>query len=311
MKKAIGIDLGKTELRAALVDETGRVQAHKKIKTDRANGPEGVTAQLGWLAKEVRASQDVAGVGVCAPGPLNSETGTVLDPPTLPGWKNVELRALLEAQLGMPVMVNNDANAAAYGEWRFGRGRGCRHMVFVMVSTSIGGGVVNDGRLLLGRGGFAAEIGHMCIATDGPTCNCGHCGCWESLASGTALAKFAEEAVREVQSSLMIQLANGGPICAHHVGVAAEQDDPLALALVHEEARYLGIGLVNLLHLYAPEIVVMGGGVSTCLPLMRQVIDEIVGKHAMPCYRSTPVERAELTEPGVLGAAALVLDAAV
>lgn len=210
----------------------------------------------------------------------------------------------------MPVTLNNDANAAAYGEWRFGGGRGYRHVVYITASTGIGGGVVMDGRLLLGQGGFATEFGHMSIALNGPTCLCGHCGCWESLASGTALAKFAEEAVRECQSSLMIELAGAGPIHAHHVGAAALQGDPLALALLQDEARYLTSGLINVLHLFAPEIVLIGGGVAASLPLMKRTILEGIQKGAMPSYRRIPIERAELEEPGVVGAAALAMDAA-
>ncbi|HWF46440.1 MAG TPA: ROK family protein [Bryobacteraceae bacterium] len=310
MKQAIGIDLGGTELRAALVDESGALLAYEKVKTDRIGGPESVVAQMEKLVANVRGQREISGVGVAAPGPLNSETGVVLDPPTLPGWKNFELRRILAGRLQMPVSLNNDANAAAYGEWRFGGGRGCRHVVYITLSTGIGGGVVADGRLLLGQGGFAAELGHMSIAIDGPVCLCGHLGCWESLASGTALAKFAEEAVRECQSSLMIDLAGGCPIQAHHVGAAAAQGDPLALALLQDEARYLAMGLINVLHLFAPEIVLIGGGVAASLSMMKPAILEGIHKGAMPSYRQIPIEHAELEEPGVVGAAALAMDAA-
>lgn len=310
MKQAIGIDLGGTELRAAVVDETGALLAYEKVKTDKFGGPESVLAQMQKLVADAKGQHQVSGLGVAAPGPLNSETGVMLDPPTLPGWKNVELRRMLAERLQMPVSLINDANAAAYGEWRFGGGRGCRHVVYITVSTGIGGGVIADGHLLLGQGGFAAELGHMSIAIDGPVCLCGHLGCWESLASGTALARFAEEAVRECQSSLMIDLAHGGPIQAHHVGAAAAEGDPLALSLLQDEARYLVAGLINILHLFAPEIVLIGGGVAASLPVMKPAILEGIQKGAMPSYRRIPIERAELEHPGVVGAAALAMDAA-
>jgi glucokinase len=310
MRQAIGIDLGGTELRAALVDEAGAVLAYEKVKTDRLGGPQAVVEQIHKLVTAVKGRHPVSGVGVAAPGPLNSETGVMLSPPTLPGWKNIELQRLLADRLQMPISLNNDANAAAYGEWRFGGGRGCRHLVYITVSTGIGGGVVTDGRLLLGQGGYAAEVGHMSISMDGPPCLCGHLGCWESFASGTALAKFAEEAVRECQSSLMIELAGGGPICAHHVGAAASRGDPLALSLLEDEARYLTAGLINILHLFAPEIVLIGGGVAASLPFMKPTIVEGIQRDAMPSYRLIPIERAELEEPGVIGAAALRMDAA-
>lgn len=309
MKQAIGIDLGATELRVALVDESGAMLAYEKVKTDRLGGPEAIVEQIQQLVARVQGQHEVSSIGVCAPGPLNTETGVVLTPPTLPGWKNIELRRILTERLQLPVSLNNDANAAAYGEWRFGGGRGCRHLVYITVSTGIGGGVVTDGRLLTGQSGFAAEMGHMCVAMDGPTCLCGHCGCWESLASGTALAKFAEEAVRECQSSLMIELAAGGPIQAFHVGAAAAQGDPLALALLQDEARYLTVGLINILHLFAPEVVLIGGGVAASLPIMKASILEGIEKGAMSSYRRTPIERAELEEPGAVGAAALAMDA--
>jgi glucokinase len=309
MRKAIGIDLGGTELRAGLVDESGSILAHEKVKTDRLGGPQAVIEQMEKLVTAMKGQYSVSGVGVAAPGPLNSETGVVLDPPTLPGWKNVELRRLLADRLQMPILLQNDANAAAYGEWRFGAGRGYRHLVYITVSTGIGAGIVTDGRLLLGQGGFAAELGHMSISIDGPTCLCGHLGCWECFASGTALARFAEEAVRECQSSLMIELAGGGAIQAHHVGAAAKKGDPLALSLLEDEARYLTMGLINVLHLFAPEIVLMGGGVAKNLAVMKPTILAGIQRGAMPSYRRIPIEHAELEEPGVIGAAALSMDA--
>jgi glucokinase len=161
---ALAVDLGGTDLRAAVIDEAGEVLSLATTATDSRGGPDAVVAQIVGLAGRVLADADhppVVGVGVCAPGPLDPVAGIVLAAPTLHGWGEVPLAALLHMRLGHPVMLENDANAAALGEFRFGAGRGTRNMVFVTVSTGIGGGVIADGRLLHGRRGMAAEIGHM------------------------------------------------------------------------------------------------------------------------------------------------------
>ena len=150
-----------------------------------------------------RHKQRIAGVGVSAPGPLDSETGTIIAIPTLPGWEEFPLATTLAREFGLPVVVENDGIAAANGEWRFGSARELRHFVYVTVSTGIGGGVVVDGRLLHGRRGLAGHVGHMVIAPDGPLCSCGARGCFEALASGSALARAGREAVAAEPASIL------------------------------------------------------------------------------------------------------------
>lgn len=309
---AIGVDLGGSRLRAALVNGTGDILAHAEQATAAQDEPSVVIDHMLSLIATVRAALpgtgDLAGVGIGSPGPLDTDAGVVIGPPTLPLWHDVPLRALLTERLGVQVDLDNDGNTAAIGEWLFGAGRGHRHVVYVTVSTGIGGGVISDGRVLRGRRGLANHVGHMSLALDGPRCICGNLGCWEALASGTALGGFARDAVANRPDHPIARIAGSEPIDARHIGVAARQGDPLALTLLAREAHYLGIGCVNLLHLFSPECIILGGGVSECFDLMEAEITRVVTERAMPAFRAVPVRRAELrTSAGVIGAAALVL----
>ena len=308
---ALAVDLGGTELRTAAVDDAGRALAFAALATRAQDGPEAIVAQIVASVDRVRAEVPgchILGLGVGAPGPLDPAAGIAIAPPTLAGWHDVPLAALLRQRLGLEVRIENDANAAALGEWRFGAGRGTQSMVFVTVSTGIGGGVIADRLLLHGRRGLAAEIGHMTIA-DGSEepCFCGVRGCWESLASGTALGQRAARLAATGQASALLRLAGAGPVTGRHVTAAARQGDPHALDLLATEAHWLGVGIVNLLHLYSPERVVLGGGVGSCLDLMQAGIDRTIQARAMSPYRDVPVVAAQLgANAGLIGAASLV-----
>ena len=308
---ALAVDLGGTQLRTAIVDRSGAIRAHAVTATKAQDGPTAVIAQIVAAIRALRATAPacaVLGLGVGAPGPLDPIAGISIAPPTLAGWHDVPLAALLEEQLGIAVTVENDANAAALGEWRFGAGSGTSSMVFVTVSTGIGGGVIADGRLLHGRRGLAAEIGHMTIADDSDEpCFCGVRGCWESLASGSALDRRAARLAASGAAPRLLELAGAGPVTGHHVTQAAMQGDPQAKALLAAAARWLGVGIVNLLHLYSPERVVVGGGLGSCLELLQGGIDDVVRARAMPAYREVPVVPAQLgLQAGLVGAASLV-----
>jgi glucokinase len=308
---ALAVDLGGTELRAALVNPSGAVLAYADAKTRSKDGPGAVIEQIVDLIGQVRAQAPdvvVCGLGVGAPGPLDSTAGVAIAPPTLDGWREVPLAALLKQRLGVPVKLENDAGAAALGEWRFGAGRGTESMVFVTVSTGIGGGVIADGRLLHGRRGLAAEIGHMAIAESSEdVCFCGARGCWEALASGDMLGRRAARLEARGKAPALRKLAGDGEVTSRHVTQAARDGDPGAIALLAEEARWLGVGIVNLLHLYSPERVIIGGGLGACLDLMQAGIDRIIQSRAMSAYRDVPVVAAELgREAGLVGAASLV-----
>jgi glucokinase len=307
MRAALAVDLGGTELRVALVAEDGRFLARDAEPTLARDGPQAVIGQIVRLLRRMESRAEgctILGVGVGAPGPLDPERGVVLRAPTLDGWSDVPLAASLGARLGQPVRLENDANVAALGEWMFGAGRGTRHMVFVTVSTGIGGGVIVDGRLLHGRHGMAAEIGHMAISERDIACPCGSTGCWETLASGTALARFANAAATEAATSL----PRDGSISARDVVAAAVAGDPLASHLLDQEARWLGVGFANLLHLFSPERIIVGGGVSAGLEAMRPTIEQVMRRRVMRAYRDVPLLRAALgADAGLAGAAGIIL----
>ncbi len=310
-RRALAVDLGGTELRAAVVDDMGAVAGFASQLTDSRGGPEAVIAQIvdivGRVLGEVGGKRP-SGLGIAAPGPLDPVAGIAIAPPTLAGWRDVPLAAIMEQRLGLVVRLENDANAAALGEWRFGAGRGTNDMVFVTVSTGIGGGVIADGRLLHGARGLAAEIGHMTVdASSHASLFGGAPGAWEALASGTALGRDATRAAVSPGGARLRLLADGGPVTARHVVTAAREGDELALALLRTEARLLGIGFANLLHLYAPERIIVGGGVSAGLDLMMPDIEMEIRHRALPAYRDVPVLPAALGRmAGLVGAASLL-----
>ncbi|WP_310463331.1 ROK family protein [Sphaerotilus sp.] len=306
---AIGIDLGGTQVRAALVGADGTLLARAATRTDAAGGPRAVVQQIGQLVAEVTAGVDpdaLAGVGVCSPGPLDGSAGVVLGIPTLPGWVDVPIVAWLTEALRLPVVLENDGVGAAIGEWRFGAGHGLSDFVYVTVSTGIGGGVIADGRVLRGRRQLAGHIGHMTTAPQGETCSCGNRGCWEAQASGTALGTLARRRAARTPSSTLA--AHGAALEAPQVFAAARAGDTVALDLVAHEAAELGVGIVNLLHLYSPERVVLGGGVSSGFDLLHPDIKRHIRSWALPPFRDVPVVAAALGQnSGVVGAACLVL----
>ena len=307
---AIGIDLGGTQLRAALVDCDGGIVSRAAAATDVTGGPERIIDQIRRLCEEIDVGGrrgEIAGVGVSAPGPLDSETGTIAAIPTLPGWEEFPLAAELAREFGLPVLVENDGIAAANGEWKFGSARGLRHFVYVTVSTGIGGGVVVDGRLLRGRRGMAGHVGHMIINPVGPRCSCGASGCFEALASGSALARSGREAASGEPSSLLSLIHPADAITARDIVAAALQGDRLALTLLGREAAWLGIGFSNLAHLYSPQAIVMGGGVSQAFDLLHENIAATFQASAMAPFRDTKIVPAMLADnAGLAGAAALV-----
>jgi glucokinase len=284
MKHALAIDLGGTELRVGLVDEEGGILSQCSTKTAANDGPAAVLDQMKNLIDQVldtRRGIELEGIGVGSPGPLDPFEGVVIRAPTLRHWINVPLRDMVSKMTGLRTVINNDGNVGALGEFHFGAGQGYQDIVYVSVGTGIGGGVIIDGRLLLGRKGLAAEIGHMSISDVGPVCNCGNQGCWEALASGGALALRRER---------------------HALGIRDQTK------LLEEEARYLGIGITNLLHIFSPECVILGGGVAQIFDQLVGTITETVQKRAMPPFRDVPIVAATLgSNAGLVGAGCLIL----
>lgn len=304
----VGIDLGGTQVRAGLAQD-GQVLARASRPTDVAGGPRAIIAQFEALVAEVASragGRPLAGIGVSAPGPLDSASGVVLGIPTLPGWQDFPLREVMATRFGLPVIVENDGLAAAFGEWRFGAGRGVDHLVYVTVSTGIGGGVIADGRLLRGRRGMAGHVGHMRLATEGPRCPCGTIGCFEAFASGTALGERARLAAARQPDGFLAAAAGNEHLEGRHVLAGARAGDPACLALLDQEADYLARGFASLVHLFSPEIIIMGGGVSQAFDLMADRIIAQVRRDVMPAFRDVRIVPALLGDnSGLVGAAAL------
>jgi glucokinase len=290
---ALALDVGGTRLRAAAIDAEGKIHHRESAATQPDGTGKIIVGQLIEIANKVlERCDDVAGVGLSALGPLDLKSGVITTPATLPNFRDVPIRAMLEDVLQRDVLVENDAISAACGEWKYGAGRGVESLVYITVSTGIGGGVICNGHVLRGASGFAGHIGHMKIFPDGERCGCGNPGCWEVYASGTAFTARAQEKL--------------GPVTAEEVFLRAAKGDALAQQLVDQEADYLGIGIVSLLHLFNPERVVIGGGLSNALEQLRPGIARRVENDAMPPFR-VEICKAELGDnSGLLGVAQLV-----
>jgi glucokinase len=309
---AIAIDLGGTQIRAALIDRQGVIHIRCAEPTRATAGPETVIGQIAALAAKAREGFDakrIIGAGVSSPGPIDTMRGVALAIPTLMGFNDFPLRARLEGRLGMTVALENDGISAALGEWRHGAGKGISNLVYVTVSTGIGGGVILGNRVLRGRQGMAGHVGHMSFMQDGETCACGNRGCFEAYASATA---FTRRAIMRAAADPATRLGKTSePIDAAAVFEAARQGDGLAKALVQEEAQYLGQGFASLLHLFNPDVLIMGGGLSNQFDDLQGDIVASLQSSAMPAFRNTPIRRAALGEnSGLHGAASLIFEGA-
>jgi glucokinase len=308
MNHVIAIDLGGTQLRAALVAADGTILAHRRTPTLVHEGPAAVIGRALGLVAQVRpalpAGATLLGVGVGAPGPLDPRSGMVYAPPHMPGWSAVPLRAMVAESTGLPVEIGNDANAAALGEWRFGGGRGLDHLVYITVSTGIGGGVIESGRLLLGQQGLGFELGFMILDAATGTV-------WEDLASGTALAAAAAAAMARHPETLLHTLATPATVSGAHVATAAAQGDAVAAELMACEAHYLGLGFASCLQLFGPELILVGGSVALNNPDLIERARAVAYAHVkVDLYRRVPIALARLGEgAGILCAAALALAA--
>jgi glucokinase len=303
----IGIDLGGTQVRAALVDHTGKILNRVAMPTPVQYGAHAIVTALHTAAKAVAVAGEfssVGAIGVACPGPLNTRTGVALGVPTLPGFNNFPVGKIINEMFGRKVHLANDGIAAAVGEWRFGAARGLSDFVYITVSTGIGGGVIAGGQILHGRSGMGGHIGHVLIAKDGDVCNCGRRGCLEAYAAGPALERRAAERLRHGHVSSLPNLPTSSQIFD-----AAAQGDAVAQGLVDDQAAFLGAGIVNVLHAFDPECVVLGGGVSHRFDQLSAGIQKVIAQTAMPGFRDIPVRRAEhIGNSGLLGAAALALD---
>ncbi len=283
----VGVDLGGTKIAVGLFTSEGKLTSQNLQPTDAQEGPQAVIENLcqaifHLISQAGIGFPQIKGIGVAAAGAIDTHNGVVTLSPNLPGWRNIPLRKILKDSLGVPVYLTNDANAAAFGEYLFGAGQNTANLVYITVSTGIGGGIIINGEVYEGISGAAGEIGHMTIDINGPPCNCGSNGCLEILASGSALAREARRHVKAGESMAILE-ASGGDldrISAETIFQAAQQGDRLAGKLIQQTGRYLGVGLANLVNIFNPELIIVGGGLSN------------MGEHLMGPARDVMQERA-------------------
>ncbi len=292
MSLTIGIDVGGTKVLGGVVDEAGKVLTTARKDTPRQGGS-ALTQTIADVAKELLEQHSVASVGVSAAGFVSSDRKTMLATPNIADWNGIDLDNQLTKLIGLPVVIENDANAAAWGEAKFGAGKNQDHMMMLTVGTGIGGGIVVNGALYRGAFGIAAEFGHMRVVPEGHICGCGARGCFEQYASGNALLRHAREAINASPEIARNLLSRGDGTVAGLTGQAitdaARDGDPVALAAFNTTGQWLGAGIASLAVLLDPACVVIGGGVidagEILLKPTRESLERnmpFAGKHPYP-----------------------------
>ncbi|MFO0954857.1 MAG: ROK family protein [Isosphaeraceae bacterium] len=307
----LGIDLGGTNIKSGVVDDNGRPLSHVSVETQAAKGPEvGLNniAEAGRRAVEASGLgwDQITGVGLGSPGTMDIGAGMLLNPPNLPGWIDFPIRDRLAERLGKPTVLQNDANAAALGEFWAGAGRNTRSLVLLTLGTGVGCGIVVNGRVLEGQHSHGGESGHMIVQMDGGrVCGCGGHGHLEAYASATSLVKRAREALEVDTTSSLHQALSAGNLTSRAINEAATAGDPLAQRLMSETARYLAVGAVSLMHTIDPDVVLFGGGMIAAGEPFLEMIRAGIKQMAFPIPAAkTRILYAELGgDAGFIGAA--------
>ena len=303
---AIGVDVGGTKIAAAVVSPEGGILNEVRHPT-QAVPPNRLVETIAGAINEVRDGFEVGGACVAVPGFVLSAENKVIFAPNLHEIENIRLDEEMGPRTGLTVTVENDANAAAWGEFRFGAGKDVDHQVFVTLGTGVGGGVITHGVLLRGAQGAGGELGHVTIDPAGPRCGCGNYGCLEALAAGTAIQRRAREVANERPSSGLGQLAIHRQVLGEDVTRLAEEGDEAALSVLEETGRWLGIGLAGFVNIFNPEVVAIGGGASRAGELiLAPARKEVHLRARSPSRDLVEVKEATLgPASGALGAAAL------
>jgi glucokinase len=305
MKLYMVVDVGGTNIRVASYSpDSLEPVSIKKIPT-QGDGLPPVDRLMNLITELWPARNKIHSINIAVPGPVNPYTGIIAYAPNIKGWENFPLRQILQERFPVRVNLANDANVAALGEWKFGAGKGHKDLVYMTISTGIGGGVILDNHLLLGVAGMATELGHMIIDPDGPMCGCGHRGHLESFSSGTGIAKYYNQ---KRDDGRPCSIPAGHKATSKEISSAAEKGDELAVEAYAIAAKYLGIGISNYLHIFNPSIVVLGGGVTHAWsiwyePLMQSIKENITSPRYM---EGLTITRAVLGDNvGLLGGLAL------
>jgi glucokinase len=313
----IGIDIGGTKIASGLLDRQGNILARGISRSHAGCPPEEVIEAVIQTTTSMLASADVArdqvaGVGVGCAGHINCDCGVVLTNSNLPDWNLHPLKDTLQARLGLPVLLDNDANCAAWGEYRFGAGRGSRHMCYITFSTGCGMGIIIDGKLYRGATGTAGEIGHTVVNPEGPRCSCGKRGCLMSYACGLALDQMARDCLECGEDTLLREICGDCPdrVQAEKIAEAAKQGDAAALRLLTTAGRYFGIGLSTVVQVLNPDTIVIGGGLVHIGPLIMEPCLEALNVNIHPVLVDTArIVLSELwNDAGVVGAGALFVE---
>ncbi len=303
----ISVDIGGTQIRAGLYRRDSlnalRVEKIKTLANEAGvyNRLEGLIASI-WPSEET-----VDAIGLASPGPLDPHSGTIIATPNIKEWRNFPLAQKLNEKFGVPVFMDNDANLACLGEWKFGAGQGHHNVLFLTISTGIGGGVIAHDRLLQGFHGLAAELGHVTVLPDGPLCGCGKKGHVEAIASGPAIAGFVSTQIKSGRTSTLSRQAH---ISSHDVMLAAKEGDELAIEAMNRAGYYLGLAVANYLAIFDPSIVIFGGGVSQSGPILFDPFNASLNENVFdPTYlKNLVIAKAALgDDAGLLGALALAM----
>jgi len=313
MKQRIGIDVGGTNIKIALVSDEGKILYSNSIPTRTEMGYEytdnSMKEAIKLLLNETKLNtKDIEGMGFGFPGQIDCQKGIVRLAPNVPGWVNVPIAEIMEKEFGIPTRVDNDVRTAALGELNYGAGVGCQNLVCITVGTGIGSGLVINGKLVRGASNAAGELGHIKLnITDGPLCGCGDRGCLEAYASGPAIVALAEEYIRGGKSTKYRELANPD-ITPYIVATAAKEGDPVAIQIFKIIGEYIGMGLVSVVNLLNPEKIIIGGGVAGAGEILFNPIKETIAKRAMAIQRdAVEIVPAQLgNSAGVIGASLLI-----
>lgn len=306
MSYYLAIDIGGTRTRIACFSENNETPV-KINRIDTKYSEEPILERLYDLIESTWPERDsVLGIGVAAPGPVDPYEGVIIEAPNISGWVNLPLREILEKRFKVPVKLGNDANLAALGEWKFGAGKGHKHLIYITVSTGIGGGIIVDNKLLLGVRGLAAELGHITVLPDGPMCSCGHRGHLEALSSGPAISKWVEGELKNGMPSILTLESN---LSAKEIAIAARNGDRLAQSGFDRAGEFLGLALANYLHIFNPSIIILGGGVSQSGELLIDPVQRSLQENIMsPIYlKDLILKTSSLGDNvGLMGALALL-----
>lgn len=312
-KERIGIDVGGTNVKIALVDNKGKIIYSNSIPTRAEMGYEytinNMKEAITELIKETKSDpKNIESIGFGFPGQIDYQKGIVRLAPNIPGWVDVPIAEIMEKEFGIPTRVDNDVRCAALGELNYGAGQGCENLICITVGTGIGSGLVINGKLVRGASNAAGEIGHIKLDMNGgPLCGCGDRGCLEAFASGPSIVAMAEEYIKGGKSTKYRELANPD-ITPYIVSEAAKQGDPVAKRIFTIVGEYIGIGLASVVNLLNPEKIIIGGGVAAAGDLLLNPIKESLIKRAMPIAgAAVEIVPAQLgNSAGVIGASLLI-----